>query len=311
MRRLSDQRGAIAISSALLAVLLVGMAALAIDASSLWWDKKQVQNGADAAALALAQSCAQGTCEANEQAMATSYVQGNKNDTNAIVTKIDHDVVAPTPSVTVTVSTTRTHWFAVVFGQSSSTVTAVATASWGAVGSASVLPFVVGDCQLSAIDSGGTVTLWTKAPGGAPNCSLSSGNGITGTFGWLDDPDSDCRVETSVDGTVLGRTGDPGPTLSATACDTLLRDLHGREILLPIFDSYTGFGSNVEFHLSGYAVIRIDTYCLNAQKDWGYPLSGCKSESEKWINGTFITKVALGETIGGPDHGATTVQLTG
>ncbi|CAI9406823.1 hypothetical protein AESSP_01700 [Aestuariimicrobium sp. T2.26MG-19.2B] len=321
MRRLRErsQRGAVAVSTALLCVALVGFTAIAVDVGALWWDRSQLQNGADSAALALAQSCAKGsgvtTCEPDEMGMATTYATGNKAD-NASSTVSVTSITHGDGWVKVDVTTTRQHWFAPLIGHKSSVVTASATVSWGGIGGASVLPFVVGDCQLANIASGSTVTLWTKG-GSSPTCGLTSGNTITGNFGWLKDPNPDstdptlaCTVKTSVNGTVTGNTGDPGPSLSNDACNSILSDLHGREVLLPVFDSYTGSGTNIVFHLSGYAVIRVDTYCLNANKGWGYPTSGCKSENQKWITGTFIKKVFLGATLGGPSYGATTVQLT-
>ena len=63
MQRLrKDERGAVAIIVALLMVVLIGFAALAVDISAMWAEKRQLQNGADAGALAIAQECAKGAC---------------------------------------------------------------------------------------------------------------------------------------------------------------------------------------------------------------------------------------------------------
>ena len=63
MQRLrKDERGAVAIIVALVMVVLLGFAAIAVDISAMWAEKRQLQNGADAGALAIAQDCAKGAC---------------------------------------------------------------------------------------------------------------------------------------------------------------------------------------------------------------------------------------------------------
>ena len=62
MRRLSrllpEERGATAVMVGLLMIPLIGVAAIGVDAGSLYWEDAQLQNGADAAALAVATHCA-------------------------------------------------------------------------------------------------------------------------------------------------------------------------------------------------------------------------------------------------------------
>jgi hypothetical protein len=58
-RRHWERGGAAAIVAVLLGGgVLLGMSALAIDVSSIWYERRQLQNGADAASLALAAECA-------------------------------------------------------------------------------------------------------------------------------------------------------------------------------------------------------------------------------------------------------------
>ena len=65
MRRLkSDETGAVAVIVAILAVVLFGFGALVIDVGALYHERRQLQNGADAGALAVAQACAGGDCGA-------------------------------------------------------------------------------------------------------------------------------------------------------------------------------------------------------------------------------------------------------
>lgn len=62
MRRLSSDGGAVAVIVALLSVVLFGFAALVIDVGALYAERRDLQNGSDAAALAIAQACAAGDC---------------------------------------------------------------------------------------------------------------------------------------------------------------------------------------------------------------------------------------------------------
>jgi Flp pilus assembly protein TadG len=65
MRRIAEvaqlwdrERGAISIMVAVLMVTLLGFAAIAVDVGMLHAERTQLRNGADAAALAIAQKCA-------------------------------------------------------------------------------------------------------------------------------------------------------------------------------------------------------------------------------------------------------------
>lgn len=71
-------RGAIGVLVAVLmgAGVLFGMGALVVDVGQLYQNRAELQNGADAAALAVAKSCAQGTCTASI-AFATQYATAN------------------------------------------------------------------------------------------------------------------------------------------------------------------------------------------------------------------------------------------
>jgi len=71
-----DERGAIGVLIAVLigGGVLLGLGALAIDVGQLYQNRAELQNGADAGALAVAQSCALGTCTTG---IANTYATGN------------------------------------------------------------------------------------------------------------------------------------------------------------------------------------------------------------------------------------------
>ena len=60
MRWLDDERGVSLIFVAILLPVLFGFAVFAVDAAALYEERRELQNGADAAVLAIAEDCAFG-----------------------------------------------------------------------------------------------------------------------------------------------------------------------------------------------------------------------------------------------------------
>lgn len=90
MRRKSgprNERGAVAVIVAILfPVVILGLGAIVLDVGSGYAQRAQLQNGADAGALAVARSCAAGACDATA---ATTFAASNTNnslDTTSEVT---------------------------------------------------------------------------------------------------------------------------------------------------------------------------------------------------------------------------------
>lgn len=79
MRRLRDDEGATAILVVIVMVVLIGMGAMVVDVGGLWSERRQLQNGADAGSLAVAQMCAGGDC-ARYLSEAQTYADANAKD---------------------------------------------------------------------------------------------------------------------------------------------------------------------------------------------------------------------------------------
>jgi hypothetical protein len=82
MRRMTQDDGAVAVLVALLSVVLFGFAALVIDVAVLYHERRQLQNGADAAALSVAHGCAAGGCT-DAVAAAQGFVTDNHDAVSA------------------------------------------------------------------------------------------------------------------------------------------------------------------------------------------------------------------------------------
>jgi Flp pilus assembly protein TadG len=191
--RRGDDRGAVA---ALVAVLLssgalLGMAALSVDVGQLYAERRQVQNGADGAALAVARDCANPatTCDTSTGGLARTMANANANDSSTGVTYVcgtgragipacpanSGPVLTQclTPSTTGdgyirVVTTTRTAGGGTLLpptfaralagnaGYSGTQVRACAQAAWGGESSGSALPLTISQCEWNAATANGT-----------------------------------------------------------------------------------------------------------------------------------------------------------
>ena len=319
MRRLSpstgaDERGVVAILTAAFTVVIVALAALVVDIGALHDERRQLQNGADAAALAVAETCAAtGVCPSvgSRLAMAAGLANGNALDAAAQVDAVDVDLLAKT--VTVRTSTRAADGGTILpyaFAQSftdadGDTVHAKATATWAGLRRANVIPLTISLCEFNLATATNTVfdvetTIYFHKD--ATPCKTSaSGADIPGGYGWVaDDHDSDsddCDVRPTVGDLLRDDTGLPGTPHS---CD--LSTLLGKDVLVPIYDALTGTGSNGEYRIYGFAQFHLTGFFF-ANKDKGTVTTGfpCK-QPQTCLGGRFIKFVGIGEP-GGPTLG--------
>ena len=270
MRRLNGDDGAVAVIVAVLAVILFGFAALVIDVGSLYDERRQLQNGADAAALALAQTCASGPCGAlpAQQTQAQPYANGNARDNAANLQEIcgsGDPGLAPCLEATTAPGTgfvkvrTRTGSASSVGkmpallaqfldpSYNGATVAATSIANWGSPGGAnSSIPFTFGNCEWDHYTSSGATyagpIVAPSWPGPEAVIYLSNGPRLcpgsppggdsSGGFGWLGGDAATCTEATVVNNFVGNSTG-----LGSGSCnwDSLI----GKTVHIPVFDCHT------------------------------------------------------------------------
>lgn len=313
--RMKDDRGATAVLVGLLMVPLVGFVAIALDVGAIYVERGQLQNGADAAALAIAQECAEdGVCNA-PNALAESFTDANANDGAA------NNLVPTFPnSRTVIVSaSTRTaagedairHPFAALIGVSSSTVGATATAEWGSPkGGTAVLPIAISLCEFTPALSGNLVLIKydTKLKCAGPKSIIPGG------FGWLDRAAGDCAafVDPST-GEALIEQGNSYPG----ACDAVMMKLKGSTVLIPIFDRVIDrTGGDKSYGILGFAAFEVTGWRFSGGNK--LPQVSIDSAAPKCtgdcrgIQGRFVRWVKLADAdaeLGGTDLGAYFVRL--
>jgi Flp pilus assembly protein TadG len=325
-RRFREERGATAVLVAFLMLPLIGCLAISVDVGSLYSERAQLQNGADAAALAVATSCAKhlASC-ATPQGVATTIA-----DQNAI----DGTTTALTPTfpnnhtVTVSVQTLNTdgtsgasHPFASILGIGATTVHASATAEWGSPSAAAVLPLAMAYCDFSDSPIGTRILVQYNE---TKPCKGPIGQPIAGGFGWLDQLPGQCLAFVDLSQPNVGSSPGNSPP---TNCDAIFSTLQGQTVLIPIYDcSHTLNSSNCSngvngqkgvFHIYSFAAFTVTGWRLtggNGVLNSTDPLSPACSGSCRGIQGYFQQYVdpaaAANWSIGGPSLGLNIVRLT-
>ncbi|WGM19276.1 Tad domain-containing protein [Paenarthrobacter sp. OM7] len=327
----THERGAATVMVAGLMVVLLGFAALAVDVGALYAEKAQLQNGADAAALAIATDCAGGSC-GNSTSTGNQFANSNANDntSGAVVTFPAATTVRVVTNARDTAGQNSfSLFFARAMGFDTANVDASAEASWGAPSAASTLPWTVSECvfkkylsptQLASLNSTGNFTgdpvpthillrYDTNAPT-VPGCAVQNGY-QPGGFGWLV-TDSGCSTDIDLDATVNGQTGNHFP--NAAACEAALSTIMDEPALIPLFKTATGNGSNAKYTLVGFAAFQVTGYKFSGSGAVLDPLAPSCTGNCRGLQGFFSRFVSLEEgmqvTGGIPNYGASVVLLT-
>ncbi|MCB5292793.1 pilus assembly protein TadG-related protein [Arthrobacter sp. SO3] len=343
MRRLAEvgppqdrELGAVSVVVALLMVALLGCAAIAVDAGILYAERTQLHNGADAAALAVAQKCAlniNDTDCATNSVLARVLANGNAGDRLSNVKSLLLDKTARTVTVTAgaqeadTVPNSVSLFFARTLGFSSVEVNASSTAQWGSPSAGTTaFPLTFSICQVQGHVDGSLQLLQNHGSGANPGCNYGpSGAAVEGGFGWLPNDPGICGGLINL--AVSEGGSDPGNS-SPGACDATLQSWAkeislGRDVvvLLPVFNKVTGTGAGSVYGLTSFAAYKVagwkfsgnnslPTAFHNTSPD--VPSAVACDNNCRGIIGGFIKYVSLasGFSLGPVDpNGATVVRL--
>ena len=159
-------------------VTLLGFAALAVDVGMLYAERTQLRNGADAAALAIAQKCAKNINDADcstTSALARSLANGNAGDGASNVASLVLDKAAGTVKVTAGAQEAGqapnrvSLFFARALGINDAEVTAGATVQWGRpVAGPTAFPLAFSICQVKDHVDGGLQLLQSHGSNAEP-----------------------------------------------------------------------------------------------------------------------------------------------
>jgi Flp pilus assembly protein TadG len=311
---LRDERGAVGVIVAIAMVALFGFAAIAIDMGALYAERAQLQNGADAAALAIAQDCADGSC-VNTTATAQLLANSNANDSAANVAT----PVVGANSVSVATSTRDSSGagslallFAPVLGIDSKTVGATASAGWGSpLTGPAVIGMTFAPCVFKLDGAIQVISMHGDAGGVSCSSTSPSGKVLPGGFGWLKDTSGTCTAQVTA-GTSVTVSGSTGISLPP-GCQALLTSMVNKTILLPVYSDLGGTGSSAYFEIRGWASFKLLGYNFPGLSFQNQTYAGAQCKGScKGIIGQFISFVSLDDrfTRGGPNLGTSVVTLT-
>jgi Flp pilus assembly protein TadG len=308
MRRLVGrlrQRGEQGVAGVLVVVVmlvLVGVGAVAVDVGQIYSERAQLQNAADAGALAVADSCAKLGCNPS---LADQLANQNALDGTATVSLVDTTSVAHEVSVTTKTKNggeaTLSKLFANALGASAVTVGAVSTASWGGaplIGPAT-LPLTFAPCQFDL--SGKTVAMFSK--GKDVNCagdSSSSGKVIPGGFEFITPVGGKCVSQVyppstaNADPTLPFVKSSTGASVPSDCDKGVMAAYVGKVAFIPVFSGTSGTGSGAVYYIKGFAAFFLEGYKFGGSEcegDYSLIASKCGG-SENGIQGHFQKWVA-------------------
>jgi len=347
-----DERGVIA---ALVAVLigsgvLLGMGALVIDVAQIYQEHAELQNGADAAALGVAKSCALGACAPD---VATQLADGNASSltggTEGVTLVCGSGSLGGCPGsagsltncppqppagtnfaevYTATQTASGSRLLPPVFatslmgsGYQGTTVRACAQVEWGAPPAATADALTISACEWDEATDQGTEYASARPVASVDQVlAFNPGDDTTGCAtepAGADNPGTFGWAADVTGSCTLPVSGSSfpagtGPSVSA-ACQQVLQNSQRNQtpILVPIYVSYDASGT---FDLRGFADFVVTGYNLQAgfsAADWLNPANTCQG-TDYCLTGYFVRGVipATG-SLAGTYLGASVIDLTG
>lgn len=266
-RNQDGERGVAGVMVALMVLVLIGVGAMAVDVGQIYAERAQLQNGADAGALAAAQLCSNsgGCTQSAANAAAKALADSNSNDGVSNLQSVDLSVANQVTVTTSTIDgTTHAGFLSKLFSSALNvppvTVGAKATASLKPPSGGGAFPLAFSNqCwDLSGATAAGTLQKISWKPG--TTCTNPSGHTVPGGWGWLSDPDADCYAVTSTGNMAGSDPGNNKPTQCATILQGWINSLTSGtavKVTFPVFDTSAGSGNNATFHIIGYATFNI------------------------------------------------------
>lgn len=285
-------------------VVLLGMAALVLDVGSWYRADRATQSTADAAALAGAQALPSDPSGAGT--LATQYSSKNGGGVNPSGITVSTGFL-PNDTIKVTLTRPAPGVFTKLFGVSSVTVGAHATARAGLMSSAKyVAPIVVklthpklkGTTSCPCFGTGNLTTLplgKTGAPGAFDLLNLDNSHGGTGPgilASW---------ILKGYDGflPVGGYFSDPGAKWNSSQIEDAMQARIGTVLLFPVYDTMTGSGANATYHVVGWVGFHLTDFDAR----------GSSGSITGYFTEVVWTGIQATSSSGQPNLGARTVSL--
>jgi hypothetical protein len=327
----ANEKGAISVIVAILLVTLLGFVAIAVDVGVIYSERAQLQNGADASAIALAQKCARDAADpvcSMTSTLAASLANQNALDGMSKVHTIELDKTARKVSVTTSAKeaggtdNSVSLFFADVLGVPTKEVGARGSAVWGSPRAGrTAFPLAFSICQVKDKIGSGLQLLQEHGKNANADCNYGpSGAAVQGGFGWLVQDAGACGG--TIDLAVSEGGSDPGNNAPGNCSAELTRwasDITaGRDVivLLPVFNKVTGTGAGAVYGLVSFAAFKVTGWKFSGESTLPYTFQNrastttgvttateCRGEC-RGVIGSFVKYVSLadGYTLGPVDE---------
>jgi hypothetical protein len=327
----SPDRGAVLVWLALSMSVLVGLGALVVDVGRMYVEERELQNGADASALAAATLCADGRC-AQATTAAAALADANSSDgasgvelcgrgAPGIPSCVSHPPGLSASTAYVTARTTTLDpsnddpskldlLLAPLLGGAGPdpALDAGASASFGALSSTTTLNLVMSQCEFLRVGgvigsgqvSNQVVEILFREE--ASTCVRPNGFALPGGFGWVQGAVR-CNRPITVPGSLPERPG------KSTDNDCDLSSLVNRTVSLPVFSGTNGLGgSNGVYVIDGFVSFVMTGYSFpGTRHPNGFRCSG--GADVACIRGYFTTALLSSGGTTGVDYGTRAVAL--
>ncbi len=299
--RFRDETGQALILPAIMLTFLLGMTALVLDVGSWYSAQRHAQAVVDAAALAAAQALPNDTTTATAQAIDYAHRNGGAIGAGDITYS---NSLEPLDTVTVQMREVEPTFFAKLFGLDTVTIRTTASARASDLAQAQyAAPFGIVNTQPELAGAGCPclhvpTTLDMKKVGPGSFKILN----IDGSHGGNQGPNTMADwIGKGYDGAMgLGwYYSMPGAKFDSTLVRGALDGRTHTDMLFPVYDSVESQGSNLLYHVIGWAAFKVDQFDFHG--------------STGIISGSFdhVTWTGLPAATGnGPHFGAVTVGLT-
>ena len=321
-------------------LVLIGVGSLVIDLGALLHERRQLQNGADGAAFAVAIDCAHGSCVA-PLSMASTYATSNAADGYASVDEVcgrgpgllvcatqPAHTTGPVGYVKVSTSTlnapgeepSRSVHFLLSpllnVAKLDQTVHASAVVAWGTPSTALTIPLLLSKCIFNPAWFGadGAVNFPVTPIRISLNESQACGSGWPSGFDFIADPSGNCSIQrvTITSGSAALPAGQEG---NLPQCRQVIKQTYdlGRTLTVPVMYSRTKAGAGSEYFVDGFASIVLCGYAIGG----GYTATNCPTVCTGAVNdyrlcGYFKTATLTDGDLGsGTDYGTRILKAVG
>jgi hypothetical protein len=346
MRWLKRDEGISMVLVGLLLAVLLGLTGMAVDLGAVYAERRELRNGADAAALAVAEDCVRGTRPCDQgtaESTAQEYADANSHDGVSGVEEVDLTLTGTdTGSVRVITSALDPSGNAGVpvplmrlLGVKNRIhVEAPATAIFGFPASGQGLPMVVESYCVDQMGyaenaQSGYILLHTGSGGaGVGSCEDTepAGQDAPGAFGWVDidttlPPDpvlGDCLASFLVgDWNDFANPGQ-GAGQPPKECEaaTLEQAIYQKTIPVAVYSLVQDQGNNTQYWVVGFAALHVDAYRLGNKSGFFVKPPGFQWDntvcphSAMCLYGHFEEDIVTTGNTGGEDFGVVLVRLS-